>query len=382
MKKPKIPESAGSRSARLRRATRKARFRNVRRVRRASLRSARLAEAAQPERLARKSPPLPTPNPSQVKAAKRVEICLPEVLSLSDNFGPTVDAVNRLQTYVLVQRLPVLLDFRDVAEAELAAVLVLTAEIDRCRRLQGQSSVNGTYPTSRHVYDQLDTVGFFSLLGIRRMSGATPASDADTSVRVLPFRTGDDVNGAAIDEFLGALLDGVRDITDKARRDLYGCLIEAIKNATEHANKRPSAQQVLPKRWWMAGSARPADGECAIVVFDQGAGIPSTLAPNVVERVQRLMGRLSRPSSDSVMLRAATRIGRSSTAQQGRGKGFETMKKFVARSSQGELVVYSLRGRYRYASNGIALTDGRVSLGGTLVQWRMQHTSGTQQVAT
>ena len=139
------------------------------------------------------------------------------------------------------------------------------------------------------------------------------------------------------------------------------------RHATEHANKGLSQQQIIPKQWWTAGSARPADGECAIVVFDQGAGIPRTLAPNVLERVQSVMERLSRPSSHSVLIRAATRLGRSSTGQQGRGKGFETMKKFVARSSQGELVVYSLRGRYRYASNGHERSDGAVSLGGTLV---------------
>ena len=64
---------------------------------------------------------------------------------------------------------------------------------------------------------------------------------------------------------------------------------------------------------------------------------------------------------------------RTMTGQSGRGKGFPRMKRFVENSPDGELLVYSNRGKYLYSSGPIEdFSDGMESLGGTLVLWRLR----------
>jgi hypothetical protein len=114
------------------------------------------------------------------------------------------------------------------------------------------------------------------------------------------------------------------------------------------------------------------------MVFDQGAGIPATLDRTMLEAIRQLGFIGSNVNSDGAMIQAATKIGRTSTGQSGRGKGFETMRRFIDSCEDGELRIFSNHGGYLYTKASETIFDDvSGSLGGTLVLWRIRH-SGTE----
>ena len=136
----------------------------------------------------------------------------------------------------------------------------------------------------------------------------------------------------------------------------------------------------MGRRWWMTGAFDVVRSEVSIVVFDQGVGIPSTLEPELLDWIEAIRNANGWGLTDGLMIEAATRPGRTSTDQPGRGRGFSTMRKFVDACDEGELLVYSNRGHYMYGRSGDRRGDSDQSLGGTLVQWRVRHSSSLMRL--
>jgi len=244
--------------------------------------------------------------------------------------------------------------------------------------------LTGTYPDDSLVYWRLKEVGFFELLDITDLhDGPPPAKSKDSGETFMKFCTGNTVLPDVANDFVKALVNGNSIIKSVNSGQLYGAIIEAMKNATEHAYQAATGHDVMPKRWWLAGISNPTKGEVVIVLYDQGVGIPHTLDQTLRDRMQKVAARLGArvqralglPATiyDSYMIDAATKLGRTSTKRQGRGKGFQTMKKFVNNCTGGELRIYSSQGVYQYANRAIKLRDENVSLGGTLIEWRISH---------
>lgn len=319
--------------------------------------------------------------------AGRLPLLVPEVLSLRTNYAETAAFIASIRQYALDQFIPIDLYFDKVREVEVGALTVLTAEIQRCRflrRVGGKLLVGGTYPQDAQVYNQLKGLGFFRLLHIAENSahGEDDGDAAKTRV-VLPFLTDAEVTPERTDTFLDTLVSAIKDtveMDERSQRYLYGAIIEAMKNAGEHAYKLPSSHQRLKRRWWLTAALDLGLREVSISLFDQGVGIPLTLEADlraIAESVANLEG-FSPP--DSLLIEIATRTGRTSTHQAGRGQGFRTMRKFVDACDDGELLVYSNSGLYMYARSGASRADEPVSLGGTLIQWRFRHSTALTDV--
>lgn len=312
--------------------------------------------------------------------ATRVPLLVPKKLSLRENFQETAAFINAVRQYALDQIIPVDLYFDQVEEIEPAALTVLTAEIHRCRNLRnfrGRPLVGGTYPTNSAIYEQLRRIGFFKLLQIADLIPPKP-TDEPSAVVVLPFITDAEVTPEKTEAFIDGLAEiigGVIPMDSRSKRYLYGAIIEAMKNAGEHAYKLKPSHQAMGRRWWLTGAFDLSRREVAILLFDQGVGIPVTLEPDlrtIVESIATLQG-VSPP--DSLMIEVATRPGQTSTGQPGRGQGFRTMRKFVDACDDGDLLVYSNFGLYCYKRDDSFRADQSASLGGTLIQWRFRHSA-------
>lgn len=321
---------------------------------------------------------------SNAGAEGRVPLNVPTVLSLRDNYDETVRLITELRSLALDQYLPVYLYFDFVERIEPAALIVLTAEIHRCRNLRkvgGTPMVSGTYPRDDAICAQLAKMGFFKLLNLRDHPDREGKrdSDADASdVLVIPFLTDREVTAERCAEFIDLLADvigGLIPMDEKSQRYLQGAIVEAMKNAGEHAYKFKPPHQAFGHRWWLSGSVNRASKEVSILLFDQGAGIPATLAPGLMDRVRSLANLEGIIPRDSHMIEIATKTGETSTGQAGRGQGFYTMRKFVDDCDDGDLFVYSNAGHYMYARNGTSRGDEPLSLGGTLIQWRFRHST-------
>jgi hypothetical protein len=373
----------------MKRLSAKARARQARRARRGTnwktrqVRSAKLK--AKNFQLAVSTYAAAMPFPPTLGSA-RVPLAVPRVLSLRDAYDDTVRLVNELRSVVLDRYMPVDLYFNQVEEIEPAAAMVLTAEIYRCRNLRrrsGRSLVNGTYPSNPAVYRQLQLMRFFRLLEI--MDQKPPDEDENpTAPLILPFITDAEVTPERTGDFidyLAKILCDTLPMDEQSQRYLYAAIIEAMKNAAEHAYIARPLHQPMGRRWWLTAAFDRQQREVSILLFDQGVGIPFTLEPDLIDRLEAITQMNGVSPSDSLMIEIATRPGRTSTAQAGRGRGFATMRKFVDACDDGDLLVYSNRGYYMHSRDGSHRADGEQSLGGTLIQWRVRHSSSVVRVA-
>lgn len=316
--------------------------------------------------------------PADAPKRHRIPLRVPKVLSLRENYDETLKLITNIRTFALEGFHPVDLFFNDVEYLESAALTVLTAEIHRCRNLRkinGKPAVSGYYPANLEIYQQLQEIGFFRLLDIR--DRLPPDVDDEKRMKlVLPFLTDATVTSERsawfIDQ-LADLIEGAVPMDDTSKRYLQGAIIEAMKNAGEHAYKLKPQYQALGHRWWLTGAFDLEKREVTILLFDQGVGIPATLEPGLRTRMESIAQAEGIIPRDSLMIETATRPGESSTRQPGRGQGFRTMRKFVDFCDDGDLIVYSNTGNYLYARAGTARDDGSLSLGGTLIQWRFRH---------
>ncbi len=162
-------------------------------------------------------------------------------------------------------------------------------------------------------------------------------------------------------------------MAELAQNRMTAALKEAMGNAHEHAYDRPTELPFLPHRWWIAGHLDPRNNEMMILILDLGIGIPNHLKPSLYEQVCAIFDWSATPS-DGAMIRAATELYRTSTGQEGRGKGFRDMKRFIDVCDDGELRVLSNRGSYTYRKNELeSFADHDTSIGGTLIEWRVRH---------
>lgn len=310
----------------------------------------------------------------------RHQLILPETLSFRENFAETSATIDVIRAKALNENTPVFIHFDRVRLLEPAAALVLVAEVYRCQKLRVFRSgrfISGNYPVDAAVHEQLRGMGFFKLLGIaENVSQLTENGNIGQPI-FLKFVTGTRVENEFIDRFVSVVENHIVQLSEIARARLVGAIIEAMGNTLDHANKAITQYQSMQQRWWLSASVNVEQHEVAILLFDQGVGIPRTLDANAYEKINAALVnlfniRISANPTDGSKIRAATELHRSGTGQPGRGKGFRTMKTFVDACNDGELRVLSNRGCYHYMPQSEMHDDESTSIGGTLIEWRFR----------
>lgn len=300
---------------------------------------------------------------------------LPNRLCLRTGRDQLVEVIALLEYTVLIRRQPVLLYFDQVSYLEPAAALLLVAAIYRCRSLvpmRGRKSVTGTYPKNTDIARQLAEIGFFKQLGVQ--SPKLPEQqDADRPLFV-HFQSDSRIYGEVAANFCDLVTMGAFTMSPVTKGRMVAALKEAMGNAHEHAYRGSTGLPVMKQRWWVAGYLDPVAQEMMIMILDQGVGISQTLDPTALEFLKAFV-RLSPRPTDGELIAAATELHRTSTAERGRGRGFRDMKRFVDSCDDGELRVLSLGGAYSYTKTGHDIADFAQPIGGTLVEWRVRHSS-------
>lgn len=318
-----------------------------------------------------------THNVSMPREVARKPILLPKNLSLRDNYAETVGAVAAIRQTVLAEARPVMIYFDRLETLEPAAALLLTAEIFRCRNLVMGSRhgrmAQGNYPANTDVFLQLREMGFFAIIGVDDRASVPDWEDRKGRPFFSPFHTFNRVESTFAAEFCRAVIKAAFAISDVAMRRMTAALKEAMGNAHEHGYKEPTGLPTMKGRWWLSAYVDPIKKEMMITLLDQGAGIPRILEATLFEKITSMLTARAWTPSDGHMIAAATELHRTSTEQAGRGKGFRDMKSFIQACDDGELRVLSNRGAYCYKKNGEHISDEELSIGGTIVEWRVRH---------
>lgn len=309
----------------------------------------------------------------------RRPVILPQVFSYSENYEETQRAINEIIYHGIKRSTPIEVRFDKVEKIEPAATLALAAEIYRCRKLRvfrRGEFVTGNYPESALINANLSEFGFYSLLKIADRPKISDQIDQTERPIFLRFLTSNRVEPQLADRFVSIIETHVLEIDRVARGRLVGAIKEAMGNVDEHAYKRPSEVQSMSKRWYLSARVNLKTHEVMIILYDQGIGIPGTIEPDLIEKIRAALAFETDSSlqvSDGYTIKLATELWRTGTGQQGRGRGFRDMKRFVGLCADGELTVLSNRGRYTYVVSGEKHETLDESLGGTVIQWRFRN---------
>ncbi len=306
---------------------------------------------------------LPTPNKQG-----ELKISAPEIFSLDENFEKVVECINSVQKIAFGKRqkgIKKIVDFSAIRKLEPAAALVLSAEMDRWKRLTGFKPVPYELPNwDIQILLQFQEMGLFKLLyEIETQTKESPI------VQWIPFRHGKGDAGEPADQFLSNLTQIAGKIPE--RMIFYEALAEALLNVKNHAYMSNQATdyacQPIKDAWWIAGAFNSETNELTGLVFDQGLGIPVTLPRSALwEQIRQHI-----INDEAKLIEAAIEVSRTRTGLRNRGKGLAQILSVIDEVGNGMLRVISGRGEIRYDKNGLTRLTHNSSLGGTLIEWKI-----------
>lgn len=296
-------------------------------------------------------------------------IVVPEKLNLIKNYSETIEFIRIFRQYAIGMRHPIALVFNEVNEISPEALILLLAELYRCRKLFGSNKVTGTYPKNRKIEKLMNDSGFFNLLNV---SPRIKKKSKNYPLEYIEFITGNKLIESTASDLRIALLGNKIEMGIIAKKRLFRAVTEAMINVSNHAYPRTKAKNVIRDQWWISGHINKKTNELIILFCDLGVGIPETI-PKIHgwERIRAALSILPTiKPNDAEMIKAGMEIGRTRTGVDGRGNGLNDLRKFVDDTGGGELCIFSRKGQYIYrAGQGDSMKNHNYSIGGTLIKW-------------
>ena len=324
---------------------------------------------------------LPAPEFNTLKKKKPLriitEITPPADLSLRRNSAEVIGFMQHLRHWLYNgsgggKRLTKRIDFTKIERISPSAALVLAAELDRWQSTNRMKlAPHQPENWNPEVATILNDLGLFDLLEIR-CPEEIKTRDSSNVTKVLKYIRQKIVDPTRLGDMLVHLTEIAGPIA--ARNFMYDGLIEALKNAKHHAYIEHQWYGVGLGTSWMTGAYNPRQKRLTAAVFDCGVGIPQTLPSSslwsdILPLINTFTGNQS-----SKRIAAALKYGRTRTMQAERGNGLPTMMRLIDQIG-GELRILSGNGEVVYKGQGQILSkDLPGSLGGTLIEWRLEGT--------
>ncbi len=296
---------------------------------------------------------------------KRI-ITLPNALNFRDEANVTLDTLKSIREEILHgSSSEVFLEQRQLQEISPEAAVVLLAEIVRCLTYASRKkSVRSNYPQDANVAKMLTDIGFYKFLNIK-----APSSEIRKGSRTyFSIVSGNRTDGRIINSLIATFERVVR-LGPIAKKRLYAALTECMDNVRAHAYVEESSRPDLLGEWWMAGFCDLSTAQVALVFFDQGVGIPTTLKTKISVKIKSALRW-----DDSELIREAVESGLSREKSERHGNGLPSLKDFINELSPGGFLrVLSNHGDYTYCkNNNTRYKDLRIPLEGSLIVWSIQ----------
>lgn len=266
-----------------------------------------------------------------------------------------------------------MVDLAGTKKLDLGSALTLVAEFDRWQRLNYTILYPGTVsnwdPTVRN---ELHSLGFFKLL----KTNLPPLLWTQQKNAWIQFVSDTMTIGRAA-TLLRRRMQSELGGESGYEQDIYIVLVEAMKNAFQHAypddQEYSGFDQRVGKRWWMAASIDDAREFIEVAFLDLGITIPKSLP---YSWMWQHLANEAKVGSDVAQIVAALEYGHSRLGQPHRGKGFQNIMKPAKLNPENVVTILSGQGIcYITASRVIGLpTSERFE--GTLISWKLSLKKG------
>jgi anti-sigma regulatory factor (Ser/Thr protein kinase) len=302
-----------------------------------------------------------------------IDIVVPEVLDLEQNRSSLINLIKSIRK-VLLSRSHFRIDHRNMKSISEEALLLLTAEIERCTSVKGiRLKANyKLFPRDDNVLRLLNKIGYWEYFNLGTYEEHTKAEENE---KIYLKIVGDTkVSG----EKIGNLIKFFQTLIsfDVSAKDKFSdAMLEAAANTVEHAYTRNQKIETI-KKWWLTASLNKYTNEISFIFYDQGLGVLNTLESTKKHiRLQRVfMGWINEGLSKGGLLRRLLTTNLSSYKDERRGNGLISFKTFIDEVESGELTIYTDNVSYSAISDEIH--DYEDNLDGTLITWKIKANHG------
>lgn len=287
---------------------------------------------------------------------KQVIIQFPECISIVNKKfrSQLLDALKSIHSRD-VHKESIILDFRNVKILYPDGAIYLIHRLDKIYNkelVRGRSSYT---PTVRAM---------LSKLGIHKLMKIKEYKTVNSKPMVERWHFIEGINaelGVKYDEIEQQINKIVKD--KKSKMILHNAISEAITNVINHAY---DANDVY-KKWLLFFALAPEDNCCFIVLSDLGKTIPATIPVTWKEKVMNL-NDLVLSKNDSQLIELATKLHKSSTGLNYRGKGFTDIMQVEEKLDGSKVMVVSRKGAW---SSVDGHKDFPEAITGTTVSWSL-----------
>mgnify|MGYP004527112629 FL=1 len=299
--------------------------------------------------------------------SKITPIDVPAILCFDKNLCETLDFFNEIRK-VGDNNKRLFIEMRYLKDISPEAALVLVAELDRRCILSGKRiGVQSFNKWEIKIKTIFRDIGMYEFLHIElsRKQKLSNIHDDSNNIKFLKFRAGVDIDYGRKVEIIDDIKKLINNYEElNGRKTLKVGLTEAILNTHHHAYPSDFIENSIFKKpkWWVSACFDSNNNNMKLIVYDQGKTIPGTLD---------LKKYVVLNESDSEKLKTAVETSESSTKLANRGKGLKSIKQYAKNANNGELVIISKKGYYKYIKNTdtIKTFNMRLALEGTLISW-------------
>ncbi len=298
-------------------------------------------------------------SPNYNPALKRKEFPAPERFSFIENPKETIVFFNDIFSFIKNRNnfgKSLYIDISKTTVLTTDALMYLLAVVNNLNEhFSGKYSFSGNVPENSDVKKLLSESGFYNFVKYR---GNEPLSKNEN---MLQIASGHDVQNEAAKN-MSDFVCKIAGVNTRACSFLYTMMIELMSNTLHHAYEK----KILVSQWYCFAKY---DGEQKIsfTFMDTGAGIPSTVKKNFVEKIDVLKLK----SEGSYIISALNGEFRTATSKKHHGKGLPKIREFATESKIENLHIITNKANVNVYKDSYKSEDFSTPLQGTLYHWQI-----------
>lgn len=303
---------------------------------------------------------------SRHKKKDKLGINIPRILSFDENLYETLVFFNKIRE-ISDNKKRLFINMQYLTYITPEAALVLVSELDRlCTLHKTKIGVYDFNKWNNEIKNIFNDIGMYDFLNIKlsRKEKRYIIPSNNSNIIYLKFKSGTSGNEARKLQIVNEMESLINENSISGKKTLKVGITEAILNTHHHAYPDDFINNSIYKlkKWWLLGYVNINDNNIKIIIYDQGKTIPKTLD---------LKKYFILNKNDAEKIRIAVETSESSTKLENRGKGLKSIKKYAKKSDDGELVIISGKGYYKYTKNNDNIESKLLgdNLKGTLISW-------------
>lgn len=287
---------------------------------------------------------------------------MPEKFSIINNPDETIKSFNNLFSFISRKRHSIMKVFIDLSIIEFLTIDAIMFLLAIINNLKQQYKINlnfeGNSPKELESKKIFDESGFYNYV---RYLGKDELDKNDDNIQIVSGVKCDNELAKRISDFVKKKIN----IEIKNLHFLYVMLIELMNNTNKHAYLE--RESLLNSKWFCY--VRYIDNKTIAFSFlDTGAGIPTTIKRNFIEKIVSLG-----LSQDNILLKSALKGEfRSQTLQGYRGKGIPKIREYAANGLIVNLQIITNRANVKVMNDSYIDMLLNEKFMGTLYYWEIK----------